>query len=262
MSAERRLRAIETALSPTELVLRWLDEAHAHDDLESYVRSQLAAGSEAPLDRLAREAASGARMGVRGKRPEVVDAAVRSALRETVFRFELVLRINVTSHDLLEREALIDAALSAHLALLASEGRAARRADATYLERASALRDLLALRVSELHAAHGARAIVEQRYLAGHPPLFPDAVRAAEAQLKSTEALADQAVRLAELDGVPAAERVDPDVISTRATELVADLIEPAKSTALEKLGESDRARTIATGWLRVKLTTESMVVP
>ena len=244
MSAERRLRAIETALSPTEFVLRWLGEAHAHGDLESYVRSQLAEGSEAPLDRLAREAASGARASRRGKRPEVVDAAVRSALRETVFRFELVLRINVTTHDLLERETLIDAALSAHLALLAllaSEGRAERRRDATYLERLTTLRDLLTLRVSELRAAQGARASVEERYLAGHPPLFPDAVRAAEAQLKSTEALADQAVRLAQLDGVPAAERVDPDVISTRATELVADLIEPARSTAPEKLGEGDR---------------------
>ena len=87
-------------------------------------------------------------------------------------------------------------------------------------------------------------------------------MRAAEAQLLTTEALADLAVRLAELDGVPAAEPADPDVISTRAIELVADLVEPAKSTALEKLGESDRARTIATGWLPVKLTTESMVVP
>ena len=110
------------------------------------------------------------------------------------------------------------------------------------------------LRVSELCAAQGARAIVEERYLAGHPALFPDAMTAWEEQLKSTETLADLAVHLAELDGVPAAERVDPDVISTRATELVADLVEPAKSTALEKLGESDRARTIATGWLRAKL--------
>ena len=185
MSAERRLRAIETALSPTRLVLRWLDEAHAHDDLESYVRSQLAEGSEAPLDRLAREAASGARSSSRGKRPEVVDAAVRRALRETVFRFELVLRINVMSHDLLERETLIDATLSAHLALLASEGREKHRADTTYLERCATLRDLLALRVSELRAAQGARAIVEERYLAGHPALFPDAVRAADEQLRA-----------------------------------------------------------------------------
>ena len=85
-------------------------------------------------------------------------------------------------------------------------------------------------------------------------------VKAWAAQLKSTEALADQAVRLAELDGVPPAEPADPDAISTRATELMADLVEPAKSTALEKLGESDRAWTIATGWLRSKLEPSRVV--
>ena len=30
--------------------------------------------------------------------------AVRSALRETVFRFELVMRINVVTHELVDRE--------------------------------------------------------------------------------------------------------------------------------------------------------------
>ena len=82
MSVDTRLAKIETSLSPTQLVLRWLDEAHSFGDLESYVRSQLAEPSaEGPLDRLALEAARGARASLRGKRPEIVDAAVRSALR-------------------------------------------------------------------------------------------------------------------------------------------------------------------------------------
>jgi hypothetical protein len=69
VTAERRLGAIEASLSPTQLVLRWLDEAHAFGDLESYVRSQLAEPSaEGPLDRLAREAAAGARATLRGTR--------------------------------------------------------------------------------------------------------------------------------------------------------------------------------------------------
>jgi len=145
MTLVRRLAALETSLTPTQLVLRWLDETHAFGDLESYVRSQLAEPSaEGPLDRLAREAASGVRVSLRGKRPEIVDAAVRTALRETVFRFDLVMRILVTTHDLLEREGLIEAALSAHLALLTTEGRAERRRDATYRERFATLRGLLA----------------------------------------------------------------------------------------------------------------------
>ena len=190
---------------------------------------------------------------MRGKWPEVVDQAVRSALRETVFRFDLVMRILVTTHELVEREVLVDAALSAHVALLTSEGRAARRRDATYPERFARLRGLLLFRVGELRAAQEARALVEAHYLAGDTALFPDAVEAWDEQLRSTEALADLAVRLAELDGVPPAEPADPDAASARVTELIADLIEPAKSTALEKLDEGRQALTIAIGWLRAK---------
>jgi hypothetical protein len=255
MTLARRVAAIETSLSPTQLVLLWLAEAHSFGNIESYVASLLAADPPvAPLDRLAREAAHGARTAMRGKRPEVVAAAVRSALRETVFRFELVMRINVTTHELLDREALIDAVLSAHVALLRSEDKRTRQADATYLQRFATCRDLLALRVSELRAAQEARAIVEERYLDGHRALFPDVAAAWEEQVPSTQLIADMAVRLAEFDGVPPAPAPDPEAASRRTTELVADLVEPAKSEALEKLGEGDRALGIANAWVRTKL--------
>jgi hypothetical protein len=255
MTLARRLTAAETSLTPTELVLRWLDEAHAFGDLESYVRSQLAEPSlEGPLDRLAHEVVYGVRTSLRGKRPEIVNAAVRTALRETVFRFDLVMRILVTTHDLLEREGLIEAALSAHIALLTTEGRATRRRDATYLERFATLRGLLLFRLAELRAAREARALVEQRYLAGHTALFPDAVKAWDEQLRNTETLADLACRLAELDGVPPAEPPDPEAAPARVTGLIADLVEPAKTTALEKLGEGEQALGIGTAWLRAKL--------
>jgi hypothetical protein len=255
VSVEGRLAKVETSLTPTQLVLRWLDEAHAFGDLESYVRSQLAESSaEGPLDRLARGAARGVRASLRGKRPEVVDAAIRSALRETVFRFDLVMRILVTMHDLLEREGLIEAALSAHLALLTTEGRAERRRDASYLERFATLRGLLLFRLAELRAAREARSAVEARYLAGHTALFPDAVKTWDEQVRNTETLADIACRLAALDGLPPAEPTDPDGHSARVTEIVADLVEPAKTTALEKLGGGEQAQGIAMGWLRPKL--------
>jgi hypothetical protein len=218
MTLARRVDALETTLTPTQLVLRWLDEAHAFGDLESYVRSLVVQSVlDGPLDRLAHEAVSGVRASLRGKRPEVVDAAIRSALRETVFRFELVMRILLITHDLLERETPIDAALSAHLALLTSEGRAARRRDTTYPQRFATLRGLLLFRVAELRAAQEARAIVEARYLAGHTALFPNSVTAWDAQVRSTEAIVDVACRLAELDGVSPAVPADPDaVLSSR----------------------------------------------
>jgi hypothetical protein len=74
-------------------------------------------------------------------------------------------------------------------------------------------------------------------------------------QVRNTETLAAVACRLAEFDGVPPAEPPDPeaDAASARVTELVADLVEPAKATALEKLGEGEQAQRIAIGWLRPK---------
>jgi hypothetical protein len=255
MTLKRRLDEVEASLSPIGLVLRWLGEAHSFGDIESYVASLLAESPPvAPLDRLAREAAHGARTSMRGKRPELVNAAVRSALREAVFRFELVMRINVTTHELLHREALIEAALSAHVALLRSQDKRTRQADATYDEHFATCRDLLAFRVSELRAAQEARAIVEGRYLEGHGALFPDVAASWGEQVRSTESITDMAVRLAELDSVPPAVPGDPEALSRRTTELVADLVEPAKAEALEKLGEGDRALGIANAWVRTKL--------
>ena len=37
-------------------------------------------------------------------------------------------------------------------------------------------------------------------------------------------------------------------------TEIVADLVEPAKTTALEKLGEGEQAQRIAAGWFDATL--------
>jgi len=205
----------------------------------------------APLDRLAREAVHGARTATRGKRPELVNGAVRSALRETLFRYELVIKVNVATHELLDREELIDAALSAQVALaIGVEKRKLREPD--WLGR---LRDALLSRVSELGAATEARTLVEERYLDDHSALFPDVARAWEEQVRSTQIIADMAARLAATDGVPAAVTPDPEAISQRTAELVADLVERAKSEALDKLGEGRQALDIAAGWVRTKLS-------
>jgi hypothetical protein len=247
MTAERRLAKIETSLSPTQLVLRWLAEAHAYGSLEAYVGSLLdVPADQQPIDRLCREAYETVRARLRGKPAEQLRRAVNSALRETVFRFELVLRIYVTTRELLDREALIDAALSAHVALATSE-------EAADTARLATLRDLLLFRAGELHAAAEACTSVEQRYLDGHTALFPDVAAAWDEQVKTTHLIADMAVRLAAFDGVPAATPPDPEALSRRTTELVADLVEPAKSTALEKLGESKQALGIANEWVRTK---------
>jgi hypothetical protein len=54
--------------------------------------------------------------------------------------------------------------------------------------------------------------------------------------------------------GTGRAEPADCDAVSDRATAPLADLVEPAKSTALDKLGEGERALSIAAPWLRTRL--------
>ncbi|MGA2513902.1 MAG: hypothetical protein ABSG37_09830 [Candidatus Limnocylindrales bacterium] len=259
MTAERRLAALETSLSPTQLVLRWLTEAHGFGDIESYVASLFAADPPvAPLDRLAREAAHGARTAMRGKRPELVDAAARSALRETVFRFELVMRINVAAHELLDREELISALFASQLAMLLHEEGDKHQPDESHLHRLELCRRLTSLRLTELLASREARSSVETRYLDGHAALFPDIALAFEEQLKTSQEIAVSAVRAAELDGVEPAPPEDPDALKARAGQLVADLVEPAKSEALDKCGEGRQALDIAAGWVRNKLAVTS----
>lgn len=262
MTTDRRLAALEDALSPTARVVRWMAEAHAHGNAESYVASMLAQPvPPSPLDSLAQAAVHGARATMKGRQRELVDGAVRSAVRETIFRYELVIRINITAQEELERAALIDAALSAHIAVLVSEERATRRQSTTYLERMAARRDLAAFRRNELRVAAQARTIVEERYLDGHGALFPDVAAAWAEQVRRTEDLADLADGLAELDGVPDPQAADPEALPARTAELVADLVEPAKSSALEMVGECPRAFRIATAWLRTKFLPASAAV-
>lgn len=86
-TAKRRLAKVEAALSPTGLVVRWLAEAHAHGDLESYTASLLDVDqANFPLDRLGREAQAGAQERTRGLPPDDADRAVERAIVGALFR--------------------------------------------------------------------------------------------------------------------------------------------------------------------------------
>jgi hypothetical protein len=149
------------------------------------------------------------------------------------------------------------AVTSVHVASLTSE----KPRPANYAERFARQRDLLAFRVSELRAAQEARSIVEKRYLDGHGALFPDVAAAWDEQVKSTGEIADMAVRLAELDGVLAARPSDPETLSQRTPELVDDLVEPAKAEVLQKLGEGERALSIANAWVRTQMQSRAVAL-
>jgi hypothetical protein len=83
--------------------------------------------------------------------------------------------------------------------------------------------------------------------------------KAWQRQRQSTDQIADWAVRLGEIHDVPPILAPDLEALSTRRAELVADLVEPAKADALEKLGEGQRALGIASDWVRSKLAPKAI---
>jgi hypothetical protein len=105
-----------------------------------------------------------------------------------------------------------------------------------------------------LLATRDAISKAEARYLDGHSTVFPEVAAAFDQQIRRSQELADMAADSAELDGVEPAQPDDPEAVNSRANQLVADLVEPAKSTAFEKLGEGRPAFNIANAWLRGKL--------
>jgi hypothetical protein len=255
MTVDRRLSAVEAALTPTQRILVWLDEAHAHGSIAEYVASLLDVPAEDyPLNRLLHGAANSTRASFRGKPTPESEAAVRGALREVTFRFELVTRANVVAHEALDLDAFAYAAFTSQVALLVSEDRKRRREDAQHLERLASVRDAMFAWVDGLLARQEARAVVERRYLDGHPTIFP-AVAAfwAERVLANQEA-AVMADALAELDGARPFVIPDEAAIAAGVERRVDDLVTHARVMALEKLDEGRRAIAIATAWTRSRL--------
>ena len=238
-TADRRLAAMETSLSPTERVVRWLLDAHAHGSFEAWAQATFAEGPDSlPLGRLAREAQAAARAERRGT-SGAMDKAVHNAVLATVFRFQLVLRIIDVTDTALRIEMLACAALSAHVAL-AFEKTAERPESVTLL---ATLRDALFGRVAELHALEAARSSVEAAYLGGETTLFPDAMLAWTEQLHHSERMAVMAMRMAELEGAPALDEARYGLTDeARVAICVAELVEPARIKALDELGDGRAA--------------------
>ncbi len=250
MTVETRLAKVEAALTPTQLVLRWIEEIHAHGDMSSYLRSLLDRSiGDYPMDRLGRDAQESARARTRGSPRADIDKAIRRSVVETLFRGLLVLEINVRTQNLLDREGLI------YLVLVSQVGIALEVADdrleGTALTRLVFCRDLLVARVAKIHAFEAARQQVEARYLDGALAVVPAARRAWDRQRHDSEEAAAMAVRLAELDGADPPPPEDRGAFDARVASLAGDFVEPAKLKAYDQLGDGRRAQAIGAAWLR-----------
>ena len=173
----------------------------------------------------------------------------------TVFRFQLALRTIVLADETLQREALTQGLLCAQIGLLLVEDGQLHQSPFPSSEAGfGTLRNLALARVAELHALGTARARVEARFFDGMAVLFPAMAREWAEQVERSELVALSAVRLAELDGIAPPPPDDPEALEARVSQLVADLVEPARSKAFDEIGDGRRAASIAIRWLQPKL--------
>ena len=110
--SRRRVDRLEDALSPTELVKRWLSEAHAYGSLPAYAESLVGQPETAqPFITLPDHIARTMYASMRRERPEVIKAASRSVVADTCFLLQLALDLNVHVEETLRFERMRHAAL-------------------------------------------------------------------------------------------------------------------------------------------------------
>lgn len=245
-STTERLDRLEQALPPLEAVLVWLAEAHAEDDLNAYVRSII----DVPPEQMPRsqivdrvEAFERGRHG--GGRQQDIDAAVKQAVREAVFRYELVLVLETAAATFALR---YDAVMMLMLHRLVDEIDECRRADEDGLSCVSRhwAPGAAAQAIEIYEEERDARLSLEEQYLGGRSALFPRTADAWDRLERHAEVIRNMSARrFAGADdpgpapGPDDADQADP--VPRRAD----DLRDEALMSTHEFFGESDQARAI-----------------
>jgi hypothetical protein len=260
MRLARRLDRIEANLTPTQLVTRWLDEALPYGSLERYAASTVdLPGDDQPINRLCREAYEGVRWRFGSRRGGDYQVALRGALRQTVLRFELVMRANVVTHELTDRATLVTALLAAQVTIHLSDRRARTKRPMPEVPVADVR--AAAFHWADVQLAHRqAVSTVEARDFDGHSVLFPEIDEAAAQQTRHSQEVAAMIEACVVDGGLAAFTPPTTDEIAALEARRLADLVEPARSATLDKLGEDARAIAIAAAWLRPKVAPPARV--
>jgi len=219
VTLDRRLAKVDEQLLPLELVLRWLNEAHAAAGFSAYLDGLLELPlDETPLNLLFTSAERSMKARFNGRDSPESRRALRVAIQQVVLRFELVMRANVLVGEQYERAGLLQALFASQLAMLGYSAKADGIDDAWRLSFAT-VRDNAFHCVDGLLATKAARATVERRYFAGQSILFPDLVAAEAITIAEAQRLAVIADALRERDGV--APFVMPAQTSSRGLKRV-----------------------------------------
>jgi len=207
----RRIARLELALPPTEAVLVWLADAQAHGSLAGYATWLIDHPEQVhPLARMTEQVAASARAGLRGEDPETVAMAVRRAMGHAAFLFALVLRIEMTTDELVRVEG-------PRLAVLGEWRRTTRVGT-------EARQALAAAALGTLDDHGRVLRWLEAQHLDARQAMFAD----------TAAAWADLLARARDLAGGPTSLAVD-----VGRPPGAADIVAAARSDALDLLGQT-----------------------
>jgi hypothetical protein len=255
MTADRRVAALESSLPPLDVVLRVLAEAQEYASLEAYARAiALAPVESAPLSRIIADTEASVRAGTKGQPREAIEAAVRRAVGDAMFRFILFLRINSEALDMAEKEGLrASAAFYAMGCLLGGPREGDLTPDewlAHQAEQAAAWRlwrgvvaSLLVVTLVE----DDTRDQLEARYLGGHPALLTESQADWDRFAELVDRLWSMSTTLVPLssDEQKQVDSAGLDALDERVVERVRRLADDARVSTFEQLGDTPRALAI-----------------
>jgi hypothetical protein len=240
---DRQLQQITSALSPTEAVVRWLEEAKSHGAFGVYWDWLEEHPSANPFTAIPRQVAAWARQDVGKSTDRATTERVGRAVRSALVRFELVEWMNRTLINGAQADAH-QVELLQLLAPLVLTGRVDLPTENAWGEHAGRL-------VDEARLWSESAALIGDRYLAGHAPLFPDVARYLDSLQANCETLlADYNHAVGKPRGrKPQGTVVDLHLIDAHVAELlpaqVAALLRIARTETEVHLGERERQLSI-----------------
>jgi len=261
MTARRRLDKLEHSLGPKEAILRWLEEAHRFGSIVEYARATIDLPESAqPSIRITEHVEAAIRRTRRGRTDDELELAVRQAIGDVVFLYQLVFVLNQTAanyaHEAMSRSLVLSGQLARLVTDPLSEDQDARRANlpaARQVDRAwQVWRESTEALVSDIRVEQAARSGLEKAYFAGGAVLFADVA-------EDWTRLGDQADRLDTIVTTlrePYRTRAgfrrrrilpkEPGSIASRAQSRKAELADDARIAAFEALDERPRAIALA----------------
>jgi hypothetical protein len=249
MTKERRTARLESSGGAKIVLLRWLEEAHRDATLVHHtVRLLDRPTATWPVDLLGGRVAAQVRRTMRGAKDWEIEWAIRGAVAEAAFLLSLVMLLNADADQQEREDALRAECLSAQFQVLDMEHVMAGLGEGLGIDtrppvaqRLGACQAAFSTLLREMERAEVARHLLEERYLDGHPTLFPGT---AEAWQETRDMAVGLASIVAEVTG-PAATADDADSDHAAAMALASDLADRARSAALGMLGDAVGSRAV-----------------